>query len=269
MGPSFFEVMVLGALQGLTEFLPVSSSGHLALAQMLFGLKEGGVALSVAMHAGTLLSTIVMLRKQIGAAVADGVRALRDPRSLSRTAGGRDVIAVVLASLPTAVIGLALRDAVDAWTKSPIVVALGFVVTIGLLISSHFARGGDRIVPTWLGAVIVGVCQGLAVVPGISRSGATITAALWLGVRRERSFELSMLMSLPAITGAVLLEARHIAGMPGGAGITLAGAAIAFVTGIAALWVLRRLVVRGHFVWFVAWVGPVALATFALAKAWP
>lgn len=269
MGPSTAQVAFLGALQGVTEFLPVSSSGHLALAEILFNTGAGGLALNVMLHAGTLLATFAVLRHRVADAVVDGARALGRPSRFGLTAGGRDARAVIIASLPTALIGLGLRSTVETWTRSPLVVGVGFLITALVLVSTRFARLGDREVPTFMGSILIGVCQGIAVVPGISRSGSTIAAALWLGVRPDRAFELSMLMSLPAVAGAVLVEAHHLPGGAGGLVHAILGALVALVFGVLALILLRRLTVGGHFSLFALWVLPVAVATLAMAKAWP
>jgi undecaprenyl-diphosphatase len=120
-----------------------------------------------------------------------------------------------------------------------------------------------------VGALLLGVAQGLAVLPGVSRSGSTIALAVWLGVRRERAFTLSMLMSLPAILGAVLLKVPGLVRSPGGLGPSVAGALVAALVGVAALVLLRRVVVRGRFALFALWTLPLALATLAMALAWP
>lgn len=269
MGPSVSEILLLGVLQGATEFLPVSSSGHLALGQMLFGVEDASLTVNVMMHAGTLVATAIMLRHRLAEiliALADG---LRRPKSLLESTAGRDAIFVVVASLPTAAIGLLARDIVSRWTASPLVVAIGFFLTAGLLIASRWAYGGTDTTPSAGAALILGVVQGIAIVPGVSRSGSTIAAALWLGVRADRAFELSMLMSLPAVFGAVLLEGRHAFEHPEGIGVLLLGAAVAFGVGLLALGWLRHSVVRGYFSWFALWVLPVAFATLALAWAWP
>jgi undecaprenyl-diphosphatase len=268
MSTSPVEAALLGVLQGLTEFLPVSSSGHLALAEILFGIEEAGLALNVMLHGGTFLATLLVLRRQVAPAVVDGVRGLVRPAFFRNTPGGRDALVVLLASLPTAMIGFSIRDFVEEWTHSPLVVGLGFVVTTCLLLSTRWARIGRDEVPTAFGAVLIGIAQGLAVMPGISRSGATITLALWLGVRPDRAFELSMLMSLPAIVGAVLLTVAD-AGGDTELWIAFIGAVVAFLSGVGALFLLRRLVIRGHFSLFSLWVLPLAVATLALARAWP
>ena len=268
MGP-FVNAAWLGVLQGATEFLPVSSSGHLSLATMVFGIDEGGLALNIMLHAGTLVATLLVLWTRIVPAIRDGTMGLVQPRRFVSTNGGRDALVVIVASVPTAIIGLVLRDPVERFTASPMAVGLGFLVTTLLLISTRWAQSGEAPSMTAWGALVVGVVQGLAVIPGISRSGATIAVALWLGVRKDRAFELSMLMSLPAVLGAVLLQLRAWNPEPAAAGTALVGAAVAFVTGVLALVILRRVVTQGRFAWFALWVGPLALATLAMAKAWP
>ena len=264
VAPGPLETGVLGVLQGLTEFLPVSSSGHLALGQILFGLEDAGLTLNVTLHAGTLLATVLVLRRHVGAAVMDGIRGLAVPARFVTASGGRDALFVVIASLPTAAIGLLLRDAVDRWTASPIAVGLGLCATSLLLLTSRWASPGEREVPFWWGAALVGLVQGLAVIPGISRSGATICVALWLGVRPQRAFELSMLASVPAVLGAVLVEVPAVLASPVGLGSSLAGAVVAFGVGVGALHVLRGAINRGRFAWFAAWTAPLAVAALAL-----
>lgn len=258
--------ILLGVIQGITEFLPISSDGHLALAELVLGLEQGGLTLNVMLHAGTLLATLFVLRRQVLPAVAEGSRALVRPSRFASSAGGRDALVVIVASLPTAVIGLLLRDAVERWTHSSVAIGLGFLGTAAVLVSTRFARPGEREVPSLAGALVIGICQGLAVLPGLSRSGSTIAAALWFGVRPARAFELSMLMSLPAVVGAIGLEARHL-GLGSAALLpALVGASVSLVVGVVALWVLRRVVMRGHFAWFAAWVLPLGLASLVLVK---
>jgi undecaprenyl-diphosphatase len=220
------------------------------------------------LHGGTLFATLLVLRRRVASAVVEGVRAVRRPARLPTTPGGRDALVVIVASVPTALIGLGLRDLVESWTHSPLVVGLGFVLTGILLVSTRWVHPGEDETPSLLGALLIGLAQGIAVLPGISRSGSTITLALWLGVRPDRAFELSMLMSLPAVIGAVLLELPRAAG-GGAASAAAVGALVAFASGVGALFVLRQLVVRGHFAVFALWVLPVAVATLAMARAWP
>jgi len=269
MSAPYGDAALLGMIQGITEFLPISSDGHLALAELLWGMKDTGLTLNVMLHVGTLFATLILLRSKAFGALFAGLRALLRPSLFRESSAARDAGVVILASLPTAAIGLVLRDAVERWTESPLIIGLGFLVTALALVSTRFLRARDAEQPNLLGALLIGAAQGLAVLPGISRSGLTITTALWLGVRPDRAFELSMLMSLPAVLGATLLEAPHAWRASGMIGPAAIGAAVAFGVGLIALGLLRRIVVRGHFSLFAIWVLPVALATLALAKAWP
>ncbi len=256
---SWLEVFALGVLQGLTEFLPVSSSGHLAVGQLLLGLREGNLGLSVTLHAGTLLATLVYFRRRLALITLDLWSSWRNPQRALATSGGQDAKTVVLASLPTAVIGLLVEPLVEQWTLSPSVVAGGFAVTGMLLLATLALSPGADDGPSSLGALLVGLAQGIAVLPGVSRSGSTIVMLLLLGVRSPRAFELSMLVSLPAVAGAFVLEFAH--------GVTAArpavelafGAVVAFAVGLVALTMLRGLVTRGRLSWFALWVFPLAL----------
>lgn len=265
----FRDAALLGALQGVTEFLPISSDGHLALAEMLFHVEQGGLTFNVMLHAGTLLATLAVLRRRVGRAIYDTALAIREPRRFRVTSGGRDALTVIVASIPTAMIGLLLRDAVDQWTQSPLVVGMGFLMTSACVMSTYWVRPGNREQPTLGGALVIGFLQGLAVLPGLSRSGSTIAGAMWLGVRPDRAFELSFLMSLPAVAGAVLLESRHALNGPFPAATAATGASVALVTGIFALYALRRVIMRGQFALFALWTVPLALATLAMGLVWP
>jgi undecaprenyl-diphosphatase len=265
----FEQATFLGVLQGLTEFLPISSDGHLALAQMLLEVDGGGLTLSVLLHTGTLLATLIYFRARIALVLVDLWQSLRQKRLPVAGTPAWDAVLVLVASVPTALIGLVLRDTVARWTEQPLATGFGFIVTALLLTSTLWTRPGSQLSPSLAAALLLGVAQGMAVAPGLSRSGATIVAALWLGVRSERAFELSMLMSIPAVAGAVLLESLGGDAMGGRVLPLSSGAVMAFGVGLVALSLLKRMVSRGHLAWFALWVLPVALATLALAKAWP
>ncbi len=241
----------------------------MALAQVLFDFSSKGLAFNVMLHVGTLLSTVVMLWPRVKATLSSGLAACVRPSLLSTEPGARDALVVVLASVPTAALGLTLREAVARWTGSPLAIGLGFLGTSAILLVSRSARAGRLEQPSVLGALLLGLVQGLAVLPGLSRSALTITLALFLGVRRERAFELSMLMSLPAVLGATLLEAPKALREDGALTTAVVGSLVAFLIGCLSVGLLRRIVVAGAFSWFAAWVVPVALATLALSQAWP
>ena len=274
MAVPFVEAVVLGAIQGLTEFLPISSDGHLALAQLFFG-HEAELALTVQLHVGTLLATALVLHRPLAPAVRDGLRALGSPALFRETPGGRDALFVITASVPTAILGLALKKSVEAWSSSPGIIGaclLGSAAAVG---STYFVgkgeeRGrGELDVPSLAGAVVVGIAQGLAVLPGLSRSAMTLSSLLWLGVRPQRAFELSFLMSIPAVAGAVLLEARHAFQGETSPVPILAGTAVAFGVGIFALWALRGALAAGRLAWFAVYLVPVAVATAVWGYARP
>ena len=258
----FGEAAILGVIQGLTEFLPVSSDGHLALAQMLFG-SEADLATTVVLHGGTLAATFLVLRQRVREALVEGLRALTKPATALETTGGRDALAIIAATIPTGVVGLLLKEPAEKWSSSPTIVGLcllGSAIAVG---STRWAPRGERDVPTLIGAILVGLAQGTAVLPGLSRSAMTIASLLWLNVRPSRAFELSFLMSLPAVMGALILEGRH--GFEGATSpvVLLAGTFIAFVVGIGALLLLRRVLVGGKLALFAVYLVPLALATLA------
>ena len=176
-----WESIVLGAIQGLTEFLPVSSDGHLALTEMLFNVSSKGQSLNAMLRVGTLVATVVMLWPRFRPALLDGLAACAKPSLLATAPGARDALVVIMASIPTAALGLGLRHVVERWPESPLAVGLGFLGTSVVLIASGFAKEGEDEQPGIVGALLIGVAQGLAVLPGLSRSASTITLALFLG----------------------------------------------------------------------------------------
>ena len=268
MGP-FGNATLLGLLQGLTEFLPVSSRGHQSLVALVFQTEEGNVALHLMLHAATLLATFIVLWDRILLAVRAGVVGLFRPDRFSGTQAGRDALVVLAATIPTGVVGLSVRALVERYTESPLALGLGFLVTTALLVSTRWIRFGEAPTLSVWGSLLVGFAQGMAVLPGVSRSAATISLALWLGVRKDRAFELSMLMSLPVVLGAMVLELPRLSPDSLALGTAAVGGAVAFASGVAALVLVRKAVIQGRFAWFALWVGPLALATLAMAKAWP
>lgn len=269
VGP-FGEAALLGIVHGATEFLPLSSGGHLALAAILWKL-EGSPALGLALRVATLLATLLVLWPEVARAVSAGFAALVHPSRFRSTAGGRDALTTLLASVPTGVLGLFLHVELGRTQASPLAVGLGFLGTAAALVLAHFAGPGERDQPTAQGALLLGVAQGLSLLPGLSRSGSTIAVALLLGVRPVRAFELSMLISLPALVAGIVLEARPLLALPlpGDLASVLVGGLAALATGVLALHALRGIVARRRLAWFAFWVGPLALATLALGIAWP
>ncbi len=209
---TLFQALGLGILQGVTEFLPISSSGHLVLAQNLWpGLVGPHLLFDVAVHLGTIGAIVWILRRRIARLWHAMLGLLRaGPRGLA--SDERWIGLILVATIPTALIGLALRDVVVAMQARVVEVGAALVATALLLVLAERTGRRSREAPSlgWLDAVLVGAAQGLAVIPGISRSGATIATALARGSKAEVAVEFSMLISIPAVLGASLLEGAHL-----------------------------------------------------------
>jgi len=267
--PPLVLAVILGALQGISEFLPISSSGHLVLAQAFFGLEEPELAFDLMLHLGTLLAVFIFYRRPLGRLFLE----LRFLPALARPARLRALyqerpdfrfgLLIVAGSLPTALLGLWLKDLVTARLSTVESVGLSLLAT-GLMLAVIGRRGETgRTSLNIRDALIIGVVQGIAVIPGLSRSGWTIGAGLWLGLERETAARYSFLLSVPAILGASLLELRgglisHFA-----PGDFLAGFLAAALCGCLALVFLTRLLKTGRFAAFAWWCWAVGLAALA------
>jgi len=230
---AWWQGILLGLVQGLTEFLPVSSSGHLVLAERLVGFQPQGVFFEVAVHVATLLSVFIAYRKRI----AELIRGL--------VSGGRDAWRyaglLLLASLPAAVAGILLRDYFERSFHSLPALGWQFLITAALLWSTRWAlpkaTGTQVRAPQ---ALLIGLAQAVAIVPAISRSGATIAVALWCGLAAAPAAEFSFLMSIIVIAGSGLLEARHIPAGSHPFTLALLGAFVAAM--LSGIWAIRFLV---------------------------
>ncbi len=253
--------IALGVLQGLTEFLPVSSSGHLVLAQSLIpGFVQPGVLFDVLLHGGTLLSILVYFRRDI----AGLFRCLwpgGDPAS-------RRLLGFLLVgTVPTAAIGLLFQEPLRALFHEPRAAAAMLLVTGALLwLSEALARPRDGLAQLGMPrAAAIGVVQGFAIVPGISRSGSTIAAATLLGIRGEDAARFSFLLSIPAVLGAVVLE---VGGALGEEAVPVlpyaAGVLAAFLSGLWAIRFLMMVLRRGRFRWFAAYCWALGLGYLLL-----
>ncbi len=252
----WLEAALLGLVQGLTEFLPVSSSGHLVLLGQWLGADEAGVLLEVALHAATLGAVLVFYRARIAAILA-GV--------LGRDADAwRDVGKLVVATLPAVGFALLARDWIERQFESTLTAGIGLLVTGALLWSTRrtLPRAHQE-TPSWSVAWWMGCAQAMAILPGISRSGATVCAALALGLRPLAAAEFSFLMSTIAISGAVVLQLADLEASAVAWDRIGLGAAVAFVSGLAALALFVRLLRSQSFHRFAIYVwvlGAVAIA---------
>jgi undecaprenyl-diphosphatase len=246
---TFWEAIVLGFVQGATEFLPVSSSGHLVIGETLLGVDAPGIVFEVAVHVATLVSILVAYRTRVWE-LGKGALA-RDPSAL------RYLALIVLASVPAGLVGVFAKDQVEAMFANPVVPGIALLVTGTLLWSTRAALPrATGSVSTWAIALAIGVAQAFAITPGISRSGTTIVAALWLGVEAREAAAFSFLMAIPAIAGAAVLQIPDLGDATIEWGPILAASVVAAVTGIFAIRTLVALLARQTFYAFApyCWV---------------
>jgi undecaprenyl-diphosphatase len=249
---SYFEAIVLGLVQGLTEFLPVSSSGHLVMTQAFLGIPQPGIFLEVVLHIATMLSVMVVYRKRL-------LQLLVGTARLDRGAL-RYVGLLALATLPVALVGFFFRHPIEAAFDAPVITGVMLLVTGIILMSTRFVRAANTDdEPRTIHALAMGILQVLALFPGISRSGSTIAAGLWTGLRGEKAAEFSFLMSLIAIAGAGLLMATDLEAVGVIDGPLVAGFFAALVSGVAAIVSLVWLIRHQHFHLFAWYVWPVGI----------
>ena len=266
----WFEALVLGVVQGATEYLPVSSSGHLVLFQHLFGVSEPVLLFDIVLHVATLIVVlwfyrrdVVDLLQQSWTAAAEMTRGSSWSTVQQSHPGFRLAWLIVVGTLPTAVIGVALQDTFERLFGSLATVGVMLWVTGSLLLVTRWTGKGARGVREMRlsDALLIGLIQGLAITPGISRSGSTIALALLLGIERKTAARYSFLLSVPSVVGALLLEVGD-SGSGVGAGITVLGFLAALVTGYACLVFLVKVVDRGRLAWFAPYcfvIGGLAL----------
>jgi len=247
---SELEAAWLAAVQGLTEFLPVSSSGHLVILQGIMHVPRQGIAFEVVVHLGTLVAVLAVYGRDILGLLAGALR--REPASL------RMLGLLALGSVPAGAAGLLLGDQVKALFDSPVTASVMLLATGGLLFATRWARPATRR-PEAVSAVVIGLAQATALLPGISRSGSTISAGLFGGLDREEAARFSFLLSVPAIAGAGILELRGVDSAELGLHLAV-GFVVAAVTGYSALRLLLRFVRRGRlhlFSWY-CWAAGIA-----------
>lgn len=261
---SVFEAVVLGIVQGLTEFLPVSSSGHLVLVNWFFGFDEGGgsldLAVDIATNTGTLLAVLIVLRHDVAKALGGFAAGLRSAEG-RQGEGWRLALLVLAGSVPTALLGLALRGVFHA-LNSPLPVALALAAT-GLILWVT-PRSGPKTSAsqlTFRDAIVAGFAQGIAVVPGVSRSGATIATLLGRGCDGELAARFSFLLYLVASFGVALLGLGEVRRAELPLDVIVGMTVASFLTGWLALTWLFRLLRRGKFRLFAPYLWTVSAIT--------
>lgn len=241
------EILFLAVVQGITEFLPISSSGHLVVLAALFDHPmEGKLTVNIVLHIGTLAAILVFFWRRIVALLGEDRRV---------------VWLIVVGSIPAAVVGLVLKKHCGPMLVDPMTAGLMFPVT-GIMLLWIARRTPGEIACRELGfgrALLVGLFQALAILPGISRSGATIVAGLGVGLKREEAAAFSFLLAIPVMAGAGLLEVKDMLEQTANStpiGPLVLGALVSFAVGMGALWWLVRWVQRGQLHWFAYWVLP-------------
>lgn len=265
---------ILGIVQGLTEFLPVSSSGHLAVFHRILGV-EADLGFDTAVHIGTGLAVIVYYFPKLWGYLSDilaGLSAGRGGRKGSGE-GSKIVLLLIITSIPAALAGVFLEDSIAAAFTSPWAVSAFLCITGLILIAAGRSRGGKVSDPagmTYKVALLIGIAQAVALLPGISRSGMTLSAGLLLGLAASWAVDYSMLASLPVIFGAFLVQAVKDGGLGGvhGYGGIAIGIAVSLATGLLAISVLRKLASRRNLVPFAVWVFMAAAANIAIHALW-
>ncbi len=242
---TFIDAIILGILQGFTEFLPISSSGHLVLGQHLLGIHIPGNTFEVAVHMGTLLSVVVVFSNDI----------LNIVSSLQNRTTQKYVLAILVGTLPAVIIGLVFKEDIQSAFDNIRLVSGALMVTGIILISTRWASGKKESITLWQG-LWIGIAQAFAIIPGISRSGSTISIGLLMGLDPKQTARFSFLLAIPALAGAGLLTALDAVSsaetiLP--LSILSAGFISSFLVGWISLKWLLALLGKGKFYWFGAY----------------
>lgn len=260
----------MGIVQGVTEFLPISSSGHLVLTEHLFGKGKTDLFFDTVLHLGTLIAVIIVLRRdvwEIAVHFLQGLSKTKKPSDIVKAyrsdAPFRLAMLILIGTVPAVIIGFCLKSTFEKLFGSVLAVGIALCITGTVLLLTRFApdpkKGALKI--KWIDSLIIGLAQAAAITPGISRSGSTISAALFLGIDRDIAGRFSFLLAIPAILGAVVLQFKIPGQWPAGYAIALiAGLVSSALIGYIALKILIGLVKRGKFFYFGFYCIPVGVA---------
>jgi len=265
------QSLVLGIVQGLTEFLPISSSGHLAIVQALFQYESTGLVFEVFVHFGTVMSVIVAFRKDLQDMLSALYRGIIQPGQWKHLWEEDDQFRwnwlILIGIIPAGVAGLLMEDMVDQAFQDPLLVGVMLLVTAMILWSSRIPK---QLNSTSVGigkSILIGCAQALAIIPGISRSGSTITAGIWLKISPEVAAKFSFFLAIPVILGASVLEFFSVLQANLSAielwGV-IVGTIAAFLSGWAAILFLMDILRRGKFSWFAIYCSIIGVFTIAI-----
>ncbi|PIU42149.1 MAG: undecaprenyl-diphosphatase [Candidatus Omnitrophica bacterium CG07_land_8_20_14_0_80_42_15] len=235
------ESIVFGIIQGIAEFLPISSSGHIVIAQKLFGYAEPSVVENVLLHVGTLVAIVIFFFKDI----LDLFKVRR-----------KEIFLIAIGTIPIVALVFFFGDSIEGLFKSTRVIGGALIITAiwllsGSLVSRYASNNSENSKLSGWQALLVGISQAIAIVPGVSRSGATISTALLLKKNQDLAFRFSFLLSIPAVFGALLYKAKDIVAVNvADLAAMLLGSFIACVIGVFALWFLKRVLIKNKFYYF-------------------
>ena len=271
---SWLEALILGILQGLTEYLPVSSSGHLAIGQALFGLDDGAsnLTFTVLLHVATVLSTLVILWQEIVWIFKDLFTKQSWSSYQGLNGGTKYTINILISMIPVAIVGFFFKDKVEeVFGSGLLIVGIMLLVTASLLAFSYFAKPRQKETISPLHAFIIGIAQACAVIPGLSRSGSTIATGLLLGNKKEKLAQFSFLMVIPPILGEALLDVKDIFEVgfsEAMSGISPVAAIVgflgAFISGCFACKWMINIVKKGKLIWFAIYCAIVGILAIVL-----
>jgi len=261
---SLLESIFLGIIQGLTEFLPVSSSGHLVLAQHFLGIDEPGISFEIIVHLGSLLAVLIYFCKDIFALLASATKVFSSKKSYQDVDNLKILGYLLVATIVTAIIGFTFKDSFEALYNIPWAVSIALFVTGLILYFSdkiHNGQFNDYNIG-WIKAIFIGIGQALAIIPGISRSGTTIAFALFSKMKRENAARFSFLLSIPAILGAAVLDFKDMGASEfAKMGHYTAGAFAAFISGFLVIALLINLIQKRKLKYFSYYCWTVSLVS--------
>jgi undecaprenyl-diphosphatase len=262
----FFIAVILGLVQGLTEFLPISSSGHLVIFQKLLGITEPPVFFDVLVHTGTLFAVIFFFKKELRFLITEFFNYLKND---GQQKFPRKIWLILIGTVPAFVAGLFLQSSLSYIFNSLLVVGLGLITTgLILLIGRLFTERKKKIKNlAWQESLFIGLAQAAAIIPGISRSGATVSAGLSAGLEKNSAFEFSFLLSIPAIIGALCFQFIQLTPLNAFAwGAGLIGMVTAFISGIFALKLFKKIFINGKIYYFAVYCFSVGLVLLLLFR---
>ncbi len=257
MDYTYIDSFILGLVQGLTEFLPISSSGHLVLAKEILNVNNIPLTFDIFFHFATLLAVLTWFRADITNIMrsfcSEGAGVFRGAgfSGFRSNADIRIVFYIVIGTIPAALAGLLFKDRIEELFNAPVIVSYLLIITGLVLLSTRWCESGSKEI-SHRNAIIIGIVQAFSLLPGISRSGTTITAGLWTGVKPELSAKFSFYLAIPAILGAVILEfsSTPFQEIQANLLLLLTGGIAAYISGYFAISLIMKVIIRGKFFFF-------------------